>query len=220
MLNTIIVELAGMFYYLFFTKLMGDLLVEKKKIFATISTILSIIVIPISIILTLTTKLYFFDMWLVWAIFQGISFILLAIGIGYNIKNYTLINKIEFSIFIVAFVTFFLDVVFSSIGLFIEETGFSLLSFVIIFTILVVTLLTYVPRNINNAVKNKELEQEKLLLNSKLQENRIQLMISQIQPHFLYNMLNTIYHLCDKDVELTKSAIDDFSSYLRNNINA
>ena len=45
-------------------------------------------------------------------------------------------------------------------------------------------------------------------------------MISQIQPHFLYNMLNTIYHLCDKDVELTKKAIDDFSSYLRNNINA
>ena len=45
-------------------------------------------------------------------------------------------------------------------------------------------------------------------------------MISQIQPHFLYNMLNTIYHLCDKDVDLTKQAIDDFSTYLRNNINA
>ena len=220
MLNTIIVELAGMFYYLFFTKLMGDLLVEKKKIFTTISTILSTIVIPISIILTLTTKLYFFDMWFIWAIFQGISFILLAIGIGFNIKNYTLIKKVEFSIFGVAFVTFFLDVLFSSTGGFIEETGFSLLSFVIIFTILIVTLLTYVPNNINNALKTKELEQEKILLNSKLQENRIQLMISQIQPHFLYNMLNTIYHLCDKDVELTKSAIDDFSSYLRNNINA
>ena len=45
-------------------------------------------------------------------------------------------------------------------------------------------------------------------------------MISQIQPHFLYNMLNTIYHLCDKDVELAKKSIDDFSTYLRNNINS
>ena len=45
-------------------------------------------------------------------------------------------------------------------------------------------------------------------------------MISQIQPHFLYNMLNTIYHLCDKDIELAKKAVDDFSTYLRNNIDS
>ena len=34
------------------------------------------------------------------------------------------------------------------------------------------------------------------------------------------NILNTIYHLCDKDVELAKKAVDDFSTYLRNNINS
>lgn len=48
-----------------------------------------------------------------------------------------------------------------------------------------------------------------------LGESRIAIMVSQIQPHFLYNSLNTIYYLCDKDSELAKKAINDFSGYLR-----
>lgn len=219
LLNTIIVELAGMFFYLFLTKTMGDLLCEKKKIFANLATINSSIVIPTTIILTLVTDLYFFDMWLIWSIFQGISFILLFIGIGYNIKNFNAVKKIEFSILVISFVTYVLDTIFSAVGGF-EETGFSRLSFIVIFMISIITLLRFVPKNVNNALKAKELEKEKMLLNNKLQESRIQLMISQIQPHFLYNMLNTIYHLCDKDIDLAKKAVDDFSSYLRNNINS
>ena len=37
-----------------------------------------------------------------------------------------------------------------------------------------------------------------------LKESKIAIMVSQIQPHFMYNSLNTIYHLCDKDVCLAK----------------
>ena len=44
---------------------------------------------------------------------------------------------------------------------------------------------------------------------------RMAIMISQIQPHFMYNSLNTIYHLCDKNTELAKEAISDFSDYLQ-----
>lgn len=44
---------------------------------------------------------------------------------------------------------------------------------------------------------------------------RMTIMISQIQPHFMYNSLNTIYHLCDKNKELAKEAISDFSYYLQ-----
>ena len=45
-------------------------------------------------------------------------------------------------------------------------------------------------------------------------------MVSQIQPHFLYNSLNTIYHLCDRDVKTAKQAVSDFSDYLRWNLKA
>ncbi len=56
-------------------------------------------------------------------------------------------------------------------------------------------------------------EQEK-----RLQEARVQLMISQIQPHFMFNVLNTIYSLCDVSVSRAQHAIDEFSQYLRVNL--
>ncbi len=60
-------------------------------------------------------------------------------------------------------------------------------------------------------------EQNRMLAQkeSEAAELRISLMMSQISPHFLYNSLNSIYHLCDKDVELAKQAISDFSEYLQ-----
>lgn len=52
-----------------------------------------------------------------------------------------------------------------------------------------------------------------------IKEGKISLSFSQIQPHFIFNTLNSIYVLCDKDnPELVKKAIGDFSSYLRTNI--
>lgn len=58
-------------------------------------------------------------------------------------------------------------------------------------------------------------EQEK-----ELAESRISIMMSQIQPHFLYNSLNTIYHLCGKNPQMAQKAINDFSEYLRGNLNS
>lgn len=51
-----------------------------------------------------------------------------------------------------------------------------------------------------------------------LSESRIQVMLSQIQPHFLFNTLDTIYGLVDEDTELAKDAISGFSRYLRTNL--
>lgn len=46
------------------------------------------------------------------------------------------------------------------------------------------------------------------------------IMLSQIQPHFLYNSLNTIYHLCEKKPLVAQKAINDFSEYLRGNLDS
>ena len=53
-----------------------------------------------------------------------------------------------------------------------------------------------------------------------LTQSRISIMLSQIQPHFLYNSLNTIRYLCVKDPEEAQRAIDNFSSYLRCNLDS
>ena len=47
---------------------------------------------------------------------------------------------------------------------------------------------------------------------------RIQIMMSQIQPHFLFNTLSTIQALCAKDPPKAIYAIERFGVYLRRNI--
>ena len=197
--NTIVAFLAAMFYYFFLMKAGSDILVKEKKIFGKLSILVAGLILPISILVTVLTDLYFFDLWFVWAIFQGVSFILLFIGVGFNVKNYNLARKIVLVVAFIAFITYALDTLFCGIGGF-EESRFSQLSFILIFIIVFVSVLALVPKHVNSTIKNKQLEEDKIVLNGKLQESRILLMISQIQPHFLYNMLNTIYHLCDKDV--------------------
>jgi hypothetical protein len=63
------------------------------------------------------------------------------------------------------------------------------------------------------AQKTAELERE-------LSELNTTLMISQIQPHFLYNALNTIKYTIKKDPKVAESAIIKFSNYLRANMDS
>lgn len=53
-----------------------------------------------------------------------------------------------------------------------------------------------------------------------LAESRVEIMLSQIQPHFLYNTLTTICQLCDVDPHQAKAAIRDFSLFLRGNMDS
>lgn len=53
-----------------------------------------------------------------------------------------------------------------------------------------------------------------------LAEQQTQIMISQIQPHFLYNTLTAIHRLCAKDTALAQKTIQDFSTYLRTNMDS
>jgi len=60
---------------------------------------------------------------------------------------------------------------------------------------------------------------EKMQTERKLNESRISIMLSQIQPHFLYNALAVISRLCDKDPAEAKKETINFSNYLRANMN-
>lgn len=57
-------------------------------------------------------------------------------------------------------------------------------------------------------------------LNSELTQSRIVVMLSQIRPHFVYNVLNAISGLCLTQPEKAEEAIVDFSGYLRANIDS
>ena len=51
-------------------------------------------------------------------------------------------------------------------------------------------------------------------------EQRIQIMMSQIQPHFLYNTLSTVQALCRLDPERAFDTLGKFGVYLRQNIDS
>ena len=51
-------------------------------------------------------------------------------------------------------------------------------------------------------------------------EQRIRIMMSQIQPHFLFNTLSTIQALTEIDPERASKVIEEFALYLRQNINS
>lgn len=53
-----------------------------------------------------------------------------------------------------------------------------------------------------------------------LTEARVDIMLSQIQPHFLYNSLTTIRQLCGENPEQAQEAILDFTLYLRANMDS
>ena len=63
------------------------------------------------------------------------------------------------------------------------------------------------------SIKNKKLKAE-------LEQSRIAVMLSQIQPHFLYNALTSVMDLCDRNPKQAKMAIADFADYLRGNLSS
>lgn len=64
--------------------------------------------------------------------------------------------------------------------------------------------------------RTREADQREL----ELEKSRTALMLSQIQPHFLYNSLDCIGELCVVDPPRAEQAVTDFSMFLRGNIDA
>lgn len=65
-----------------------------------------------------------------------------------------------------------------------------------------------------NVEKNVKLAKEE----EKAKEAQIRVMLSQIQPHFVYNSLSAISTLIPLDPEKAQKALDDFTAYLRINL--
>ncbi|MEE0858571.1 MAG: histidine kinase [Acutalibacteraceae bacterium] len=90
---------------------------------------------------------------------------------------------------------------------------------IFMFTLLTFTITQFISimiiskRNTIKAAKTEKMESELL-------QSKISVMLSQIQPHFLYNTLVVIRQLCDIDPKMAKEAITEFASYLRGNLDS
>lgn len=85
--------------------------------------------------------------------------------------------------------------------------------FCLLFIVYVVVAAKNILVNFDASIRIQDLEQE-------LKDSRISIMLSQLQPHFLFNVLNSIYYLCGKDPASAQKMVDKFSTYLRNNLDS
>lgn len=108
-------------------------------------------------------------------------------------------------------ITFLSNIVIPAIAIIIQFNFYSILT---IYVVSIVALLIIYVRI--------QLEQSRLLTQKELElaNSRIDIMLSQIQPHFLYNTLNAIENLCIKDGKQAAEMVNNFAVYLRENMDS
>jgi sensor histidine kinase YesM len=94
----------------------------------------------------------------------------------------------------------------------------SVCSIILIVIISIALIRWELKRNVKGVLESQRMEAEKQAMEMKLQESQISIMLSQIQPHFLYNTLNSIYRLCETNPMRARSMVNFFAEYLRNNL--
>ena len=173
--------------------------------------------------LPLVTDLFFYDTWLWWAAVQGIASLILLVCL---IREYlSKPNKRRWLciVAILPLLAFGADLVMTALGIW-KGGVVSKYVFIGLFAVAMTFVLRIIPRNINAAEKAKELElqrsrleAEKNIVEAELKERRVAIMLSQIQPHFIYNTLGTIERMCLKDPQKAFDLVRNFSLYLRGN---
>lgn len=216
--NTRMLGLFMMFYMFFATMLTATLLKNRSKKVAGATVLVSGFTILCCICLSAFGLVHFFDTWLGWAIVEVIAVLVLMVCTFLSFRSATSTERKVYVAMLAVLASFPIDVIATAFGLWDGSLVTKFVFFAVFIMALVVVLLIF-PSHINAAAKAKELEFEQHLLKRELQENRISIMLSQMKPHFIFNTLNTIYHLCDIDPVKAKSTISSFSTYLRNNIN-
>ena len=220
--NTSILGFSMMFYMLFVAGIITCLLKETKRI-SYIATVALGVMDGIYFILPVLTQLHFYDTWLPWAITQSAANGVLLFCL---IKEYISAGKKERWLHVgmgLLMLAFEADVIATAAGFW--EGGFiSKHVFLVLFVAALFVVLRLIPESINAAEKAKELElqrsrleAEKSIVEAELKESRISIMLSQIQPHFIYNTLGTIERMCLKDPEKAFDLVRNFSLYLRGN---
>ena len=220
--NTSVLGFSMMFYMLFTAWIIANLLSITRKISYKATIILGI-TDGIYLLLPVLTGGYFYDLWLPWVITQSAAnfvllFCLLKECVSADAKERWM--HIGMALLVISFEV---DAVATAFGYW--EGGFlSKYVFFALFIAALFVVLRIIPENINAAERAKELElqrsrleAEKSIIEAELKDSRISIMLSQIQPHFIYNTLGTIERMCLKDPNKAFDLVRNFSLYLRGN---
>ncbi len=214
--NTILKGISAMAYLLFALVLTKDLFSGKAEKAANVVTLLYGAFTSSLIIVSLFSKIYFYDMIAVWAIGAAVVAVIFAVFALLSATKASGKRRLPYIFSSFGLFLFLADVAAAYFGWW--QTGLaSKIYFLVGFVISVFSFLNIVPKNIKAAKKAEELEKEKITLDAELARSRISTLMSQIHPHFIYNTLGSIEQLCELDPPKAAKLVNDFSKYLRGN---
>ena len=220
--NTSILGFSMIFYMLFITGIITYFLKGTKKI-AYIAAGLLGLADGVFFILPVLTDIPFYDTWMPWVMVQSLANAALLFCLVKETLTSAKKEQLVHICMMLLILAFEADVIATFAGYW--EGGFlSKYVFLLLFIAALIVVLRIIPESIHAAENAKELElqrsrleAEKNIVEAELKESRIAIMLSQIQPHFIYNTLGTIERMCLKDPQKAFELVRNFSLYLRGN---
>ena len=213
--NTTILGVSMIFYMLFLFMAIVHFLKKTYKV-----GLITVVVLgacdALCLLLPVFSSVLFYDVWFYWAGTQMAANVVLLCCLVTELRGVKGKENLLYIGPLLPLVSFCVDVVMIYLGVW--KTGVaSIVVFGLFFVVAMVAVLKIIPNSINAFAKAKELETEKIMLNSKLSESRISTMMSQIRPHFIYNTLGSIEQLCIIDPKKAGELVHNFAKYLRGN---
>lgn len=178
------------------------------KVLVEVSAILNILLILLSV----TGLVLIFDTGYYWAIFQ---FVFCATMIVMCVDEHAY-NSGGNQLMLVSAAVIFFSVIMDILGVGRSIVTGAICSKATLGILVVVHIIVAGKQIIDNHQASILAEK----LKRELEESRISIMLSQIQPHFLYNSISAIQALCSRQPMRAKDALGEFALYLRGNINS
>ena len=207
--NTYTCQLCMMLAAFCLCHFMSDTLTGKKQRVAKIAVLLSALLNSVLILLSFIGVTVIYDTLPYWAAAQVVLCLLFMVFCVLEVLRKDAKRLVPISAFIL-FAAILLDI-FGLGANIVWRAPFSKIVFALLFVIHIVAAAKGIVENHRASIRAAKLEKE-------LEDSRIAIMLSQIKPHFLYNVLNTIYHLYRKEPETAQDAVSSFAEYLRCNM--
>lgn len=208
-LNTYGRQLSMMLAVWFFDVCIADRLSGRRGLVAQTAVQILGFIISVLILLSLCGVVLLYDAMLPWAVAQLVLCVLLMVCCSLELIRGRKDARWTVAASILLLAAAVLDLFGVGEGITSHGTC-SKVVFLVIFLIEVVRLGIGAVRNHQAYTYARQLEKE-------LEDSRIATMLSQIQPHFIYNTLGTIEQLCKEQPEMASELVHNFSLYLRGN---
>ena len=188
-----------------------DAIKEKHKKVAEMVIGVSGIINMLIVAVVISGKVLLYDTRIVWECSQCIVSLMLIILCLLELKKEKK-KRMELITYVLIHTAILLDFIGVGYHMYYSGIYFKVAS-VIMLLIILLRGAKQVVMDHQASVKNKKMKAE-------LENSRITVMLSQIQPHFLYNSLTSVMDLCDRNPKHAKAAIADFADYLRGNLSS